>query len=68
MVSVINVIVAGDLSGIVAVLLNDLRHVAVDSIELQVVISAPGDGSAQGVPGAAGPQDNLVSLPLSGFS
>ena len=57
---VVNVVIAGDLPGVVAVLLNDLREIIVDSIKLQMQFPAPGDSILQGLADTAGPEDELV--------
>ena len=57
----INVIITGDLPGIVAVHFNDLREIIIYGIELQLMFTAPGDSFIQGFPGAAGPEDELVA-------
>ncbi len=47
--------------GKVAVHFNDLREIVIYGIELQLMITAPGDCFLQSVPSAAGPEDELVS-------
>ncbi len=58
---IIDVIVAGDLSRIVAVHFNNLREIVVDGVKGQVMILTPGDSFFQGFPGSAGPEDELVT-------
>ena len=52
---IINVIIAGDLPGVVAVHFNDLREIVIDGIEGQVLFFTPEDGLLQGFAGTAGP-------------
>ena len=40
---IINIIITGDLAGVVAVLLDDLREIVVHGIKLKLLIMASGD-------------------------
>ena len=57
---VVNIVIAGNLAGVVAIFLDNLWEIIIDSIKLQVQFPAPGDSIFQGLAGAAGPEDELV--------
>lgn len=57
---IIDVIVAGDLPGVVAIHFDDLREIVIDGIKGQVVVLAPGDCFLQGFTGPAGPEDEFI--------
>ena len=64
---IINVVIAGDFSGVGAVHLNDFRKIIIDGIKSEILIFAPRDGFLQGFTGSAGPEDKLVSGSLLGL-
>ena len=59
---VINVVVAGDLAGVVSILFHYLRKIVVYSIKLQGIGLAPGDSKVKGFSGTARPEDHFVPL------
>ena len=58
---IVDVIVTGDLPGIVAVHFDDFREIIIYGIKGEILIFAPGDCFLQGFTGAAGPEDELVA-------
>ena len=58
---IINVVVAGDLSGIGAVHLDDFREVIINGIKGEILIFTPGDSFLQGFACSAGPEDEFIA-------
>ena len=61
---VIDIVVTGYLSGIVAVLFNYLGKVVIDGVEYELVLGAPCNGHIKSVTGSACPEYQLISALL----
>ena len=59
---IIYIVITCNLTGVVAVLFDDLRKIVVYGIKFELLIPAPGDGFFQGFYGTAGPEYELVAV------
>ena len=60
--TVIDIVVAGDFAAVVSVEFDDFRKIVVDCIEFKVLFTTPFDSFRQSLPGAAGPEYQLVTV------
>ena len=58
---IINIIVTGNLPGVVAIHFNNLRKIIVYGIELQLMVSAPRYSLFQGFSGSTGPEYQFIA-------